>query len=265
MRNIIRRLFAQHRGFLIPCALVLAAFQFLLCAIVGSIDAAGAFAQLTAFAPPALRSVIEQSLMGGSPSGMLSFGWNHPVTHALLTAVAITFGARAVAGEIENGAIELILAQPISRARYLGAHVLFAIASLILVLSMGMLGTVIGQRVFDLPLFQWVSLGALMLNAMLLMLAIFSLTLLISCFGRESGRVGGLAVLLTLISYVIGVVSNLWSKAAFLRPYSLHDYYEPRDILAHDHLATSSVVLLALVSFLALAAAFTRFRTRDLP
>src|SRR5262245_17697707 len=120
MLNIVRRLSFQYLVFLIAAGIVLSGFQFLLCAIVASIDLSAAYSQLLVFAPPVVRTAVEQFMLGGSPAGVLAFAWNHPVTHALVTAVAITLGTRVVAGEIENGAIELILAQPISRIRYLG-------------------------------------------------------------------------------------------------------------------------------------------------
>jgi ABC-type glutathione transport system ATPase component len=45
--------------------------------------------------------------------------------------------ARAVAGEIENGAMELILAQPVSRFNYLATHLIFAMVSMALVVFFG--------------------------------------------------------------------------------------------------------------------------------
>src|SRR5687768_10482412 len=147
MRNILRRLAARHRTFLIVTAIVLAGFQLLISAIVAGVDVESAFAQIRAFAPPALLPFIEQSMIG-SPQGMLAFGWNHPITHALLTAVAITLAARAIAGEVENGAIELILAQPISRAHYFTAHATFGISAITFIILSGVAGSVLGRQLF---------------------------------------------------------------------------------------------------------------------
>ena len=59
MGNLLRRLFGYNRGFLIACALVLAIFHFILCAIVDSVDIESALAELLAFAPPLLRTMFE--------------------------------------------------------------------------------------------------------------------------------------------------------------------------------------------------------------
>ena len=264
MLNLMRRLLERNRGFLLAVAVVLAAFEFLLCAMVSSVDMQGAFTQMTQFAPPIVRAMIEQNLMGGSPAGVLAFGWNHPVAHALLTAVAITLPARAIAGEIENGAIELVMAQPISRARYFGAHVLFGACALSAVLGAGLLGTAIGQQVFSLEAFGS-RLALLFLNALLLQLAIYALTLLASAFGREGGRVALAGVLVAVVSYLVNVVATLWSKAQFAKPYSLHTYFDPRELLVQGHLPSSSFLVLAVVAAAALAAAFVHFERRDLP
>jgi ABC-type transport system involved in multi-copper enzyme maturation permease subunit len=265
MANIMRRQLERNWTFLLATMLVLAGFEFLLCAMVASVDMTGALTQITTFAPPLLRVMIEQSLMGGSPAGVLSFGWNHPVAHALLTAVAITLPARAIAGEVENGAIELVMAQSISRAQYFGAHVLFGIGALSAVVLAGLLGTAVGQLVFSLDTFGVDRMAALLLNALLLQFAIYALTLLASAFGREAGRVALFGVLVAVISYLVNAVATLWSKAEFVKPYSLHSYFDPRELLVQGHLAASSVLVLGLVVAGALAAAFTHFARRDIP
>src|SRR5262249_566579 len=205
MFNIIRRLFFHHRAFLIACAVLLWGFQFLTCAIISSMDLPKAFDQFLAFAPPVIRTLIEQSMVGGSIAGVLAFTWNHPATHPLVTAVAITLGARAVAGEVENGVIELVLAQPISRTNYLLAHLMFAIFSMAMVTFSGLLGAIVGQAVFGLQQFEWYRLLKLLANLFLLQLAFYSLTLLFSSFGRENGRVAVLGVLVAIVSFLDNV------------------------------------------------------------
>ena len=56
MRNLLARLFAQHRVFLMLVTLLLGIFQFILCAIVASINIESALDQILMFAPPAMRA-----------------------------------------------------------------------------------------------------------------------------------------------------------------------------------------------------------------
>jgi ABC-type transport system involved in multi-copper enzyme maturation permease subunit len=264
MLNIIRRQLERNGIFLAAAALMLGGFEFLLCAVVASVDVQGAFNQMTQFAPPIFRTMIEQNLVGGSPAGVLAFGWNHPVVHALLSAVAITLAARAIAGEVENGAIELVLSQPVSRERYFAAHLLFGLCALSAVLVAGLLGTAIGQVAFSLETFG-ARLAVLFFNMLLLQLAIYALTLLASAFGREAGRVALVGVLVAVLSFLINAIATLWNRAEFAKPFSLHGYFDPRQILVQDHLAASSVAVLLTVAVAATAAALFRFTRRDLP
>lgn len=265
MFNLIRRLIWRNRVFLLACSLVLGLFQFLLPALVVEINLESALEQILTFAPPIMRVLIEQSLLGGSIQGLLAFGWDHPITHAIMAAVAIALASRAVAGEVENGAIELVLAQPISRAAYLGSHLIFGIAALTLVAAAGALGTMIGQRVFSLNAFGADRMLRLLVNIILLQAAIYTATLLVSAWGREAGRVAVIGVLITLVSYFINVMVTLWPKASFLEPYSLHAYYDPRAVLVRGELAPLAVMVLGGVAVGTAILAFWRFATRDLP
>src|SRR5258707_6034652 len=107
MLNIMRRQLERNWIFLLVVMLVLGGFELLICAMVASVDVEGAFGQMTRFAPPFVRAMIEQNLMGGTPAGVLAFGWNHAVVRALLSAVARAVAARAVAGEGDDGDIQL--------------------------------------------------------------------------------------------------------------------------------------------------------------
>ncbi len=265
MLNIIRRLVVRHRIFLFACAGLLCSFQILTSAIIASIDLPATLEQFLIFAPPAIRAMIEQSMLGGSNAGILAFVWNHPVTHTLVTAVAITLGARPVAGEIENGAIEFVLAQPVSRVQYLTSHLIFAAVAMLAVASAGLLGSVVGQNLFGLDPFPWDRIGRLLLNIWLLKMTFYSLTLVFSSFGRELGRVASLGVFIAIVSYLDNVIATLWNKAAFMEPYSLQTYYNPRDILVNGNLAPQSILVLGVFTVSAIITAFARFLTRDLP
>src|SRR5262249_15694856 len=56
-----------------------------------------------------------------SPTDMVSVGLVHPVTQILVCIWVIGRGAGAIAGEIDRGTMELLLAQPLARTRLLFA------------------------------------------------------------------------------------------------------------------------------------------------
>lgn len=265
MLDIVRRQLERNAAFLAAIALVLGGFEFALCAMVASMDMAGTFGEIVKFAPPVLRALLEQNLAGGSPAAVIAFGWNHPVAHALLGAVAITLPARAIAGEVENGVIELVMAQPVSRTQYFAAHVVLGAGALSAAVLAGMLGTVLGMWTYGLEPFAASSLAGLFLNALLLQMAIYSVTLLVSACGREAGRVAIGGVLVAVVSFLVTVLATLWDKARFAKPWALHGYFEPRELLVQGRMETSSLLVLGAVALTALALAFAVFSRRDLP
>lgn len=266
MRNLLRRLAARNAFTLVLCAGVLAGFEYLICAFVGTINVSGAVTELVKTLPPFLQSVFGDQLAAAlSAPGILAFGWDHPVAHAVGAALAIGLATRAVAGELENGTLELVLSQPLSRGAYLAGQVGYALAALAAVTLAGVFGTVVGLKVFNLDVRDPVRLLKLAVCFFLLQAAWYGLGLLFSVFGREAGRVAGAGFMLVLLSYIAQAVGRLLPGAAFLLPYSLHSYYAPRSILMDNVLAGRSVAVLGAVSLVGLTLAAACFIRRDIP
>jgi ABC-2 type transport system permease protein len=266
VRNLLRALAVRHAGFVALSGLLLAAFQYLICAAVASVDVSGALGKLLESLPPMLQSVVSATLFGGfSVHGLLAFGWNHPIAQAIGAALAIVLAAHAVAGEAETGAIELLLSQPLSRGRYFVAQAGFALAALALLSLAGIGGTLLGQRVFHVEPFAAAALARLGADYLLLQCAWFGITLLFSAFGREGGRVASAGFLVALASYIVQVIGQLWERAAFLAPYTLQHYFQPQDILVKGEGIARLVAVLLGVALVTTAAGWWRFRRRDLP
>jgi ABC-2 type transport system permease protein len=266
MLNVMRRLAWRYAVLVALTALVLGAFQFIVAAVTASLDMNALIGGVLALLPPGLGSALAQQVFGGLDAhGLLAFGWNHPIVHAAGGAAAVVFGAHAIAGEIENGTLELVLAQPLARGTYLGANLLFAIATLALICAAGVLGTLVGARVYALDAPPLSAVAAIAANLLLLLVALHAIALLASAFGREGGRALGIGFMVTVTSFLVYTVALLWPAAAALEPYTLHAYYEPRDVLATGAIPLRSVAVLGSVSLLALGTAMWRFRTRDVP
>ncbi len=265
MGNLLKRLLVRHRLVLAAGAGLMAGLQFLICAVVSTIDIPGILSGLLKNVPPVMQSLIQQYLGGFSAADLLAFGWNHPIALAVGAAVAIVLAARAVAGEIENGVLELVLSQPISRPRYFAGQALFALAALAALALAGAFGTFLGQRVYALHALTVHTVLLLALNYLLLQFAWYAAALVLSVFGREAGRVAFGGFFLALVSYLVQVIAQLWPRAAFLLPYSLNAYYSPPQILARQALAARSVAMLLAVGAVGIALALWRFLRRDIP
>ncbi len=288
---LVRKLFRDVRLALIVIALLLAAFQCLWAKVIERIsgEILPAFSQLN-LSVDLIRSVIFkgpgqiiQTLMGGESihmeraQDMLSIGYVHPLTLTILCIWAIGRASGAVAGEIDRGTMELLLAQPLPRRRVLWAHFVVDLMVIpILCLSLwagtwlgtwlvGLLQTGRGNMAVD-PL----AFGPGLLNVAALVFAVSGYTIWLSAAGRFRGRVLGLAVLLTLVQFLINLIGQLWDVAAPLRPYTVFYYYQPQQIIlradwAGDWEVWKRLAILATVGLAGYLGALWTFTRRDLP
>jgi ABC-2 type transport system permease protein len=289
-RILILKLLRDIRLALIIVAVLLAAFQTLWARVTKTITSEllkllgerlpGGAAALDEFFDSLLKAgpaQIVQTLMGGETidikriMDMLSIGYVHPLTQTILCIWAIGRASGAIAGEIDRGTMELLLAQPIARSRIVLAHFLVDLIAIpILCLSMWggtWLGTwLVGLQADADP---WRFAPAL-LNVAALLLAVGGFSMAFSAFGRFRGRVLGVTVLITLLQFLINVIGQLWPVAEPLRPFTVFYYYQPQPIILDPHWYRSSAVWMRLsvllgVGFAGYAVAWWHFCRRDLP
>jgi ABC-2 type transport system permease protein len=184
---------------------------------------------------------IIQALMGGEsidlmrPLDRVSIGYVHPLAQTLLCVWAVGRSAGAIAGEIDRGTMELLLAQPVPRHRLILAHLGVDLLTIPVVCLSLWAGTWAGAWLtgqLDLPADRGgidpLVFAPALLNAALLVFALSGYSLWVSSLGRFRGRVLGAAVLLTLVQFLVNVIGQLLEGWAFLRPYTVFYYYQPQ-------------------------------------
>jgi ABC-2 type transport system permease protein len=264
--NLLRRLVRRNRFFLLVCGLSLGLFEMLVCAAVSTLNLQAVGAQILATLPPMVQAVAGQQMLAMfTPAGLIAFGWNHPISIAIGAAVALATASRAVAGEVESGSIELLLAQPIARGTYMATQLLFGFAALAFITACGLAGSLAGELVWGLPLFQPAAALALGGGFWLVNAACFGFTFMLSAFGREVGRVAGVAFIAVLASYLLQAVGRFWSRAAFLLPWSVFERYTPRTLLATGRVPTDALLVLGGIVLVSVTVAWLEFVRRDLP
>jgi ABC-2 type transport system permease protein len=207
----------------------------------------------------------------------LSVGYVHPLLLTMLGVWAVGRAAGAVAGELDKGTMELLLAQPLARWRVIGSH--FVVDCLTIPFLCGCLwaGTALGAYVFDLvemtkmdkkPI-EPLQFGLAQVNVAALLFAISGYTMALSSAGRFRARVLGIAVVLTLLQFLINLLGQTWQDIEFLRPWTVFYYYQPQGlILSLDGAAAEArrnVLTLLAVGTLGYGAALAIFCHRDLP
>jgi ABC-2 type transport system permease protein len=267
---LVRKLLRDLRVQLLVVALLLAAFECLWVKITERITG-----QIVPFlgrqvSLPGLEETLFQgpgkiirTLIGGEhirlnrAMDVLSIGYVHPLLQTILCVWAIGRASGAIAGELDRGTMELLLAQPLARSRVILANVcvdLLTIPALCLALWGGTwLGDwLVGpirpnpEAVPKLPLpilmppeatdpellrLTPLDIGPALVNVAALLFAVTGYTMWLSAAGRFRSRVLGMAVLVTLVQFLVNLVGQLWEALAFLRPLTVFYYYQPQQVI----------------------------------
>jgi ABC-2 type transport system permease protein len=212
---------------------------------------------------------------------LLTVGYVHPLVQTILCVWAVGRAAGAIAGEIDRGTMELLLAQPLARFRVIAAHLcvdLVTIPVLCLSLWAGnylgvwLIGPIEMRSVKELPNqaaapAYFLELGpfkipvtsrlapprrtaeesAQRVRARLrvepaefgralpavagLLFAVGGLTTWLSSAGRFRWRVLGVAVLVTLLQFLVNVIGQLDETFTWMRPLTVFYYYRPQEMV----------------------------------
>ncbi len=242
------------------------------------------FLQRVFMGPGEMIGQMIQAIIGGEkieldkPDNFMSISYVHPLPLTMLGIWAIGRAANAIAGEIERGTMELLLAQPIRRTQLIVAHLLvdaIVFPSLCVVMW---LGTYCGTWWMGLqtlpPPTQSVDpmrfLPALMCVCGLLF-AHSGVTMAISSLGRQRARVWGWAITIFLCMFLINVLGQIWDdQIGWIRPYTVHYHYLPQGIILHADWYNSReawlhLLVLSGVGAVGYAFAWVTFCRRDLP
>lgn len=226
---------------------------------------------------------IIQALIGGDKvrleyaQDMMSMSYVHPLTQTILCIWAIGRASGAIAGEVDRGTMELLLAQPIRRGLVVAAHLVVDLITIPILCLCMWAGTAAGAHIVgfigaEVPRMRvdpW-RFGPALFNIGLLVFAVSGLTMALSAAGRFRGKVMGGAVLLTLLMFLVNVIGQLWSPMEPLRPFTVFYWYEPQPIILEANWMEQRMVwarlgVLAAVGAAGYALAFWKFCRRDLP
>ncbi len=263
---LLGRLRTDLRGTLIYSASV----AFFMLVVLSSYTAvAGSSAMLNVFnqLPPAFTA-----LMGGDIArilkiqGYVGVGYVHPIMIAILAAFVIGIAVRAIAGEIDRGTINLLLARPVRRRDL----VLTAFVQLLIGLGIISLALVIGIWVGLQTLGKLASgvepsavLSATLLT-LLFFLAIGAYSLLFSAASSDAGRATLFGAGLTLIFYFLNYLAQLSPDFKSLGSLSIFHFWDPGAALIANRFQWNELALFAALSILLTLAAVIVIERRDI-
>lgn len=257
----------NHRGLLTFATLLCAALQLLIVVLISGMDTRTILAVLMEQLPKQFQSFIsEQFLTTLSLKGAAAFGFKHPIVLTLLAIVAITLPYRHIVSELEVGTLELLLAYPVRRSRLLlqlwasGCAAIVAIIGVALVASLATI-SVTG----NLTTGVMASMVQIAGNLALLMVLIMSYTMLLATYAQPGSKVGMLSAGITLIFYLLDLVTSLWEPLSVVAPLNIFTYFQPQKLILGEADFRTHALVLGNLIVICLAVSMRQFARRDIP
>jgi ABC-2 type transport system permease protein len=186
--------------------------------------------------------------------------WMWPIVAAV---AGLLLGTRAVAADLDRGFLDLPLATPLSRVRYLAANMwaqvlVMAVLAAVTVWSIWAAAAIAGS-VFDLGGFTLAGVLAFAFGC-----AVAGPTTLLSVVtlsrGRAAGIVGGVLAAMYLV-FVVGQISKDW---AWIGPLSAWNHFRTTAVIDEGVFPVEDLALFAAIAIGSWLAALWAFRRRDL-
>lgn len=215
--------------------------------------------------PKIMRKAIEARGGGLSFEGYVGFAFFHPVTLALMSLWPITRGVRAVAGDLERGALGWMLAYPVGRVPFLLARATVLLAGVAALQAVLIVSLRAWGGYHQVALAGWTPYLNAGLGGFLLYGAIGSLVLWASAASTRAAPPAFFGAGLVLGSLILEHTGGMWEVLEQWRWLSLFHYYDAPAILKGAALTPTDLAVLGGLLALGLVGATVTFARRDLP
>ena len=187
-----------------------------------------------------------------------SFVW--PI---LVIVLAVGFANYAFAGEKERGTIELLLSQPISRAKLFVSRYLTGIIGIFLFSIVSILAILPLAKIHNISV-QTKGVVMLLAISMLFAWAVYGLAFLASVIFSEKSKatffVGGVLIL----SYVLNIVANLKESLHLLKYFSVFYYYNPTQAIDKINFLNGALPVFMAIIIVTFCIAIYWFKRQDI-
>ncbi len=256
----------RHQARLLAAMVVgLAIFEVLIAWVAAKIEAAeGLRGFLESILPPDAQEAVFSQFGLVSFPGAVAFGFVHPVA-IVATAAFVIVVATIPAAERESGFLDLVLARPVPRSRYvLASAVLVVVGALVLPAAL-LGGAAVALGIVEvedrLPLARYVPSAA---GLTFLLLAVGGYALWFAAGAKRRGAAVGRAVGLTLAFYVLEYLADFWEPLDRIRWVSPFHYFKPIEAAVVPHTPLADPIVLGAAFVVLAAAAVVRFGRQDL-
>jgi ABC-2 type transport system permease protein len=259
--TLLRHAWSRHRVPLIPIALAVALFEFLLTRIAPAVTEVNWMNTLMQTLPPEIIDLVGNDL-ASTPGKFLALGYGHPFFVILLGTWVVRTTNAAVAGEVGAGTMDLLASRPVSRWQFVASGFLASALGLTLIIVSAFMGTAFGVSIRDLGVVatDFIPVAA---GAWLMFAAWTGVGLLISATRRDGGQAISWMTAIIVLSFVLDYLARLWTPIFKLRSLSLFRYFEPQAIFG-DGLPAITIIVLTSTLVVTVLGAIVAIRRRDL-
>jgi len=262
--NLVQRSILDRRISLIIYALGVAAYGILMTSIWPSMaDDLSTLEQLWENYPEGLKTVFGADIPFTRFDGFLTLEYFTIMWIIIGVAFSASVATGALAGEIDKGTMELLLAQPVSRVSVVLSKMLFHAAGLAFLIAATMIPLKLGALVIDAEL-STRGVAALSLLLFFFVMSFGSLGFLFSAWFSDRGRAVFAVVGLLIFAYALDILAKFNDFIGNFHFLSLFRYYDPYPYMHSATIDWSDLAVYAGISLTASALAAFHFRRRDI-
>jgi len=187
-----------------------------------------------------------------------SFVW--PI---MVIFLLVSLGAAGIAGEVEKGTLEIILARPVSRRNVFLGRYLAGVFTLVVFTVFSVFGIVPLAELYgiDYVIESYITMSIL---GFLFGIVVFSIAMLFSAISSERGRVYMATGGILIIMYVLNLIAALKDDLGNLRYLSFFHYFDPAQALTNNSISIAAVLVFVVISITSAIAGAFLFSRRDI-
>lgn len=194
------------------------------------------------------------------------FGWIKTEGYMFLLLIggmySAILGSTILAKEERDKTIEFLASKPISRKKIITSKILAGLVNIVaFVLAItifNLLGLVLSD---DLTLRPFLLLS---FAPLLLYLMLFSLSLCISTFLKNTKNSMGIGIAITFISFLMQILGGVSDKFEFIKSMSLFEFVSARYIIINNALDIKYIIIGIAIILLALLITYIKFDKKEL-
>ena len=181
----------------------------------------------------------------------------------MVIALLISLGGYSIAGEVEKGTMETLLAQPISRVKLFFEKYLAGLFIFIIFVIVSVFAVVPLAEAYNID-YQFNHYITVAILGFMFGLAIFSIASLLSAIFSEKGKAYFITAGIIIVMYVLNIMATLKESLVDLKYFSFFYYYDYTKALFDNQIDDLAFWVFLGVSVVCTALAVFWFSKRDI-